>query len=321
MAGFRENVRVSETVARFRIPAERNKERRKSGRPRGSEEGSVLMSKSSSVSLVLAGALALCAAAWPALAPAQPAGHAAAPQAKAVPDLSGLWVRRGQFPSTYEIPEEKPGPLVNTITGANAGLIWVADHTDPLLKPWVADYLKKRGEQEIIEVNNVAHNLCWPSGVPQVINLREPVQFLQTPNMVTILYQRDHMVRRVYLNEKHPANVKPSWYGHSIGHYEGDTLVIDTVGLNDKTGVDRFNTPHTTQMRVVERYRMIENGQALRVNITVEDPGAFNSIWHAQATYRRNQPVGLEEIVCAENNRDIHTGKDYPIPVAAKADF
>jgi hypothetical protein len=267
---------------------------------------------------VLAGSLAALAAGFPAVAPAQNA----APEAKAaVPDLSGMWTRRGEFPSTWEVPEEKPGPLVNTITGKDAGLIWVADHTNPMLKPWVAEYLKKRGEQEVIEVNNVAHNLCWPSGVPQVTNLREPLQFLQEPGMVTMLYQRDHMVRRISLNGKHPERLTPSWYGHSIGHYEGDTLVIDTVGMNDKTGLDRFNTPHTTQLHVVERYRMIENGQALRVNVTVEDPGAFNAIWHAQATYRRMPAGTIEEIVCAENNFDILTKKEFPVPRDETADF
>src|SRR5690348_4764509 len=215
---------------------------------------------------VFAAGLTALAAALPVAAPAQNAATEAKPSG--VPDFSGLWQRVGRgvpAPSTFEVPEEKPGPLVNTITGEKAGLEWVADSTNPILKPWNAEYLKKRGEREVIEVNNVAHNLCWPSGVPQVINLREPVQFLQEKNAVTILYQRDHMVRRVYLNEKHPAKLTPSWYGHSIGHYEGDTLVIDTVGMNDKTGVDRFNTQHTTQLHVIERYRMIENGQALRV--------------------------------------------------------
>jgi hypothetical protein len=239
-----------------------------------------------------------------------------------VPDFSGSWQRGGQFPSTWEVPADKtPGPLVNTITGDQAGLVWVADHTNPILKPWNAEYLKKRGEQEIIEVNNVAHNLCRMSGVPQVINLREPVQFLQEPHMITIIYQRDHTVRWVYLNEKHPENLKPSWYGHSVGHYEGDELVIDTVGLNDQTGVDRFNTQHTTQLHVIERYKMIDNGQNLRVEVTVEDPGAFNSTWYAQATYRRQPHEPIDEIVCAENNYDILTRSEFPIPKDETPDF
>jgi hypothetical protein len=268
--------------------------------------------------IVIAGAVIVGAYLVPMMAP-QPAMPATAKQ---VPDFSGSWQRAGQFPSTFEVPADKqPGPLVNTITGENAGLIWVADHTNPMLKPWNAEYLKKRGEQEIIEVNNVAHNLCKMSGVPQVINLREPVQFLQEPHMITIIYQRDHTVRWVYLNEEHPKDLKPSWYGHSVGHYEGDTLVIDTIGMNDLTGIDRFNTQHTTQLHVVERYRMVQDGQALRVDITVEDPGAFNSTWYAQATYRRQPHELINEIVCAENNYDILTRTEFPIPKDETPDF
>jgi hypothetical protein len=268
--------------------------------------------------ILIAGAVVAGAFIVPAIAP-RPALPASVTE---VPDFSGSWQRAGQFPSTFEVPADKtPGPLVNTITGDQAGLVWVADHTNPILKPWNAEYLKKRGEQEIIEVNNVAHNLCKMSGVPQVINLREPLQFLQEPHMITMIYQRDHTVRWVYLNEEHPKDLKPSWYGHSVGHYEGDTLVIDTVGMNDLTGVDRFNTQHTTQLHVVERYTMINEGQALRVDVTVEDPGAFNSTWYAQATYRRQPHEPIDEIVCAENNYDILTRTEFPIPKDETPDF
>ena len=257
-------------------------------------------------------------------APAAPAPAAPA-EAKPLPDFVGYWQRRGEFPSTWEIPEDpahRPGPLVNTTEGPERGLIWVADHTNPILLPWNAEYLRARGEQELVEVNTVAHNICWPSGVPQVANLREPVQFLQSEDQVTIIYQRDHTVRHVYLNQKHPENVTPSYYGHSIGHYEGDTLVIDTIGLKEGTGVDRFNTQHTEQLHVVERYRLIEDGTAMRVNFVVEDPGAFTGPWYGQATYRSETgPIG--EVVCAENNRDVTNGVDgeYPIPRDETPDF
>ena len=246
-----------------------------------------------------------------------PDGTAAAtPDPKPIPNFAGYWQRRGEYPSTWEVPDDpsqRPGPLVNTLTGQ--GLLWVADHTDPVLLPWNAEYLRERGEQEVIEVNTVAHNICWPSGVPQVSNLREPVQLLQEEDQVTILYQRDHQVRYVHLNQKHPEHVEPSWYGHSVGHYEGDTLVVDTIGLREGTGVDRFNTQHTEQLHVVERFRLIEDGQALRVNFVVEDPGAFTQPWYGQATYGA-RPGPITEVVCAENNRDITAGIDglYPVP-------
>jgi hypothetical protein len=114
--------------------------------------------------------------------------------------------------------------------------------------------------------------------------------------------------------------VTPSWYGHSVGHYEGDVLVVDTIGLREGTGVDRFNTQHTEKLRVVERFQIIEGGQALRVTFMVEDPGAFTQPWYGQATYR--QDAAFREVVCAENPRDITADNgEFPIPFDDTPDF
>src|SRR6202030_2200190 len=99
-----------------------------------------------------------------------------------------------------------------------------------------------------------------------------------------MIWQMDHQVRHVYLNVPHSANPKPSWYGESVGHYEGDTLVVDTISMNDKTFVDNYGTPHTTQLHVAERFRMIDGGKTLEVNIKVDDPGAFTMPWTARST-------------------------------------
>jgi hypothetical protein len=247
------------------------------------------------------------------------AGPATAQPAAPVPDFSGYWAKGGDFASTWEAPENlKPGPLMNTL---NSGLLWAADPTNPILKPKTADVVKRNGDSERGGVSvPVAHNLCWPEGVPAALLLREPVQFLQTPKEITILYQRDHQVRRVYMDVPHSKNPPKTWNGESVGHYEGDTLVIDTIGLNDKTAIDRFGTPHSDQLHVIERYQMINNGRALRATVTVEDPVAFTEVWYAQATYQRNRGP-IEEIVCAENNFDILTKKEFPVPRATKADF
>src|SRR5204862_2467099 len=85
---------------------------------------------------------------------------------------------------------------------------------------------------------------------------------------------------------KHSANVKPSWHGESIGRYEGDTLVVDTIGLDDRTFVDGFGTPHTKQLHVIERFRLIDGGKILEANVHVEDPGAFTMPWDAIQRYR-----------------------------------
>jgi hypothetical protein len=259
------------------------------------------------------GAMTLCLGSWSASAPAQ----------TSVPDFSGYWQRAGDFPSTYDPPESGPGPVIDPQPrGADDALPWLGDHTNPILKPHTAEAVKKRTEFLKAGGEDLpAYSLCWPSGVPQVINLREPVQFLQQKDMITILYQRDHQMRRVWLNTTHSANPKPSWYGESIGHYEGNnTLVIDTIGQNDKTNVDKFGTPHSEKIHVVERYTMSPDGRTMTVSFTVDDPDAFTMKWGARATYRRVAgPVN--EIVCAENNKNASTGQNYPIPTSAKDDF
>jgi hypothetical protein len=147
------------------------------------------------------------------------------------------------------------------------------------------------------------------SDVPGV----EPIYFIQTPKEVTMIFEGDAQVRRVYLDVPHSANPKPSWYGESVGHYEGDTLVVDTIGLNNKTYVDNFRTPHTEKLHVVERWKLLDD-MTLEVTLTVDDPEP----WKAVNRYRRIQRPRASEEVCAENNQLLF---DYRIPVASKPDF
>jgi hypothetical protein len=121
----------------------------------------------------------------------------------------------------------------------------------------------------------------------------------------------------------HSADPKPSWYGESVGHYEnGDTLVVDTIGLNDKTYVDNYRTPHTTALHTVERFRILDGGNTLEVNVRVEDPGAFAMPWNAVQRYRRvEEDTPLHEMVCAENNTDHFNQGLVPMPQADHPDF
>src|SRR5258707_1590409 len=152
-----------------------------------------------------------------------------------------------------------------------------------------------------------------------------------------MIWEEDHMARHVYLSDKHSPNVKPSWFGESIGHYEnGDTLVVDTIALNTKTFVDNYRTPHTEQLHVVERFRMIGGGKPLKARVHVEDPGAFNTPWNAvqrlacfEGTY--NNDGRLVESICAEsaslgqfdfgNYGASHSAELAPVPQSAKPDF
>jgi hypothetical protein len=123
------------------------------------------------------------------------------------------------------------------------------------------------------------------------------------------------------MNVPHSKALKPSWYGESVGHYEGDALVVDTIGLNDKPPVDNYGTPHTDKIHVVERFRLINDGKTLQATVTVDDAGAFNAPWTAVQRWRRGDARALEELACAENNFSFLNYDVVPIPEAVKADF
>jgi len=199
----------------------------------------------------------------------------------------------------------------------------VSDVTNPILQPWVRDQLSKLNAQ-VLSGNPFysKHSSCWPMGVPAFLLYPVvPVYFIQSPREVVMIWRGDHMVRRVYMNAPHPAHVTPSWYGDSVGHYEGDTLVVDTIGLTTRTFVDEFRTPHTEQLHVTERFRMIEGGKTLEVNLHVEDPGAFTTPWDAKQRYRRVSAGQIEEAACAENNANYFHENYEAIPEAERPDF
>jgi hypothetical protein len=164
---------------------------------------------------------------------------------------------------------------------------------------------------------------CWPIGVPGwLLYPVRPHRFLQQPDQVVMIWEEDAMWRHVYLTDKHTPNLKPTWFGESIGHYEnGDTLVIDTIGLSTRTRVDSYQTPHSEQLHVVERYRLVDNGEAIDAVARVEDPGAFTTPWTALQRFRRNTDAPLAEEICAENNVDAFNHGIMPIPTADKPDF
>ena len=229
-------------------------------------------------------------------------------------------------------PASGPGPVrfdpahpyVSNAVAAQE-TVKIADVTNPILQPWVVEQMRKANDEVLAgKVGFTARSRCWPHGVPGFLLYPvHPIFFIQTPKEVLMTWGQDFQFRRVYLNEPHSANPKPSWYGESVGHYEnGDTLVVDTIGMNDRTYVDNYRTPHTTKLHVVERFKLV--GDTLEVNVRVEDPGAFTMPWNAVQRYRRDHrpaEVPLHEMVCAENNGDHFNQGLYPIPQADKADF
>ena len=165
-----------------------------------------------------------------------------------------------------------------------------------------------------------ARSACKAAGVPGFdVFLGNPLFILQSPTEVTMIFSGNAEVRHIWLNSPHSANPKLSWYGESVGHYEGDTLVIDTIGLNNKTFLDNWRTPHTDKLHVTERWRMIEDGKKLEILITIDDPVTFNQPWRALRQFERVKR-NLVEDVCSENNINPF-GIDYGTPVAEKPDF
>ncbi len=201
----------------------------------------------------------------------------------------------------------------------------IADTSNPILQPWVA----ARMDQDNREVLGgkfafTARSSCWPAGVPGFLVFgcgARTVYFVQTPAEVLMINNGDQQVRHVYLNVPHSTRVKPSWYGESVGHYEnGDTLVVDTIGLNDRTFIDNYRTPHTERLHVVERWRLA-GAKTIEVTVRIEDNGAFTEPWSARQTYQRSDEGPPVEMVCAENNANYFSRNIVPIPAAARADF
>jgi len=280
--------------------------------------------------------------------PAAGSANSATPAAASIPDFSGIW----WHPSLPGFEPLASGPTSLTNRSRKNGVSnydqLVGDYTNPILQPWASAEVKRRGELSLagIEYENPA-NQCWPEPLPFIYK-NFAIQLLQQPNQVTIIYEQDHEFRTVRLNEQHPAKLAPSWYGDSVGRYEGDTLVVDTVG--QKHGpfamIDLFGTPYTDALHVVERYRLLDyedakealerdtkenfhpgvfmdrknRGKYLQIYFTVEDKTVFTTPWSATVTYGHGSD-DWPETVCAENTHEYYNNKDSEVPTADKPDF
>jgi hypothetical protein len=202
----------------------------------------------------------------------------------------------------------------------------IGNTKDPVLKPWAAKQMQDSNDEVLSGKHGLpfsAQSFCYPGGVPeQLLTPAQPFYFIQTPSVVWMIWESDHMVRRIYLTDTHSETVTPSWFGESIGHYEnGDTLVVDTIGLaTHMSFLDWFRTPHSEKEHVVERFKLSADGMTLEALVKVEDPDTFNEPLYMMRRWRK-VPNQLLEMVCAENNGD-HFGKNlFPIPQADTPDF
>jgi hypothetical protein len=283
-------------------------------------------------------------------------GHAARSEsASAVPDLSGFWSR-----TTFgmEPPASGQGPVLPMNrrradgTRADNSQFNTGDENSPILTPAAAAAVKKRNEMQRAGVDYpTPSNQCMPMVAPYVFRV-QGMQVLQRKDEVVFLYMQDHQVRHVRLNAQHPARLTPTLYGDSIGHYEGDTLVVDTIGF--KVGriaqIDQYGSPYSEALHVVERYRLIPyedakaaqernvratgpvateqaaavdpnyKGNGLQVQFTVEDRNFFTMSWGGAATYRKAGAEWVEN-VCAENINEYYNHGNTKVPQADRPDF
>jgi hypothetical protein len=243
-----------------------------------------------------------------------------------------------------------PGPVMNK---TRTFYMRVGDDENPILKPPAAEAVRKAATISRTGTNfPTPSNQCWPMSPPNIWRSMG-LMIVQKPERVTILYNVDQFVRRVRIGGAHPEHVEASYYGDSIGHYEGDTLVVDTIGI--KPGrysmVDNYGTPQTETLHVVERIRLIGHdaaeaaveeterlsgrvevemggasvdedykGPGLQVVFTVDDRAVFTVPWSAAVTYRRALG-GWEERVCAEGMHNYISGRDADVPLSAVSGF
>jgi hypothetical protein len=250
-----------------------------------------------------------------------------------IPDFGGdstvSWLSYGNEYISMEtgphpVTPDPAHPYIQNGRGGRQPTLRVADLNNPILQPWVKDELKKTNDKVLAGKPAFPPQVrCWPLGVPAfVLYTAQPTYIIQTPKEVLMIWQSDQMVRHIYLTDKHSDNPKPSWFGESIGHYEnGDTLVVDTIGLNTKTFVDNYRTPHTDRLHVVERYKLMNAETRIEVTLTVEDPGAFTMPWQAKQVYQRLEIGDMGESTCAEGNINYFNFDFDPLPEAKKPDF
>jgi hypothetical protein len=203
------------------------------------------------------------------------------------PDLSGVW--------------GTDRPLVVDIAGALP-----KGETLPL-QPWAAKLTKERLSKDDPEAN------CLPTGVPRLAPY--PMKYVQLPKLFIILFEGNiHSYRQIFLDRtEHPRELNPDWYGDSIGHWDGDTLVVDTVGFNDRSWFDFAGHPHTENLHTIERFHRTDLGH-MEYKVTIDDSGAYTKPFTLTAHFPLQVSGEIIEYICNEDNRDVKhlTGFEPP---------
>ncbi|HVB58470.1 MAG TPA: hypothetical protein VNE63_18865 [Candidatus Acidoferrales bacterium] len=205
-------------------------------------------------------------------------GIARAAEEASAPDLSGVWMERQDTISlaATEPPLRPWAEAVFRAAKPGYGPRATPDSQDPILQ-------------------------CFPPGVPRIMLLPFPLRIVQTRDEVIMIFEYDHFVREIYTDRRdHPKNLDLTWMGDSIGRWDGDTFVIDTTGLNDKTWLDQVGHPHSDALHVIERLRRIDHN-TLQDDITIDDPKAYTKPWSGRQVFTLKPGWNIREYVCEDN--------------------
>jgi hypothetical protein len=209
-------------------------------------------------------------------------------------------------PSTRGQDATKPRPAPD-ISG-----VWLVEKFQPALFPNGGAPLQPWAEAKFKATNpqtNDPNLACLPLGLPRfMISVPYPMEILQMPSRVVIIHEGPQVMRQIYMNRQHPKDLDPTYAGDSIGKWEGDTLVVDTIGFNDKTWLDGGGLPHSEALHVVERIRRVDH-DTLVDDITVEDPMAYTKPLTNRQVYKLKPGWEIQEYVCEENNKYSYQGK------------
>jgi hypothetical protein len=199
--------------------------------------------------------------------------------ADGTPDLSGVWLGGGGSDADIANPRSlKAGDKV-------------------IMLPWAEALVKTRQSKEDPEAN------CLPAGIPR--GSPYPWRLVQTPTHYFLLFEGNiHSYRQIFMNSKHPEDPDPTWFGHSVGRWEGNTLIVDTVGFNDKFWFDYVGHPHTEKLHTIERYTRTDEGH-LAIEVTIDDPGAYTQPFTTVGRAQLMTGAELLEYICQENNQDL----------------
>jgi len=208
-------------------------------------------------------------------------------------DLSGVW----------RVPYEVSGPTTEVRPVPKYVLNLAADRSpeEVVMQPWAADLYQRRSA---VLGQDFPGARCLPIGIPLSIATPYPFKIVQTPDLIVILYETGNLFRQIYLDGRKPlADAEPTWMGYSAGHWEGDTLLVESSGFNDKTWLDARGHPHSESLRLTEAYSRPDIGH-LNIRMTVDDPKAYKKPWTASISALLLTDTDVMESICDENEKD-----------------